>query len=162
MKYCDTPRGAAAVAQANVMLRRFARWAQADAWLTDPHQTPEIDALFARGGVVRAFAEAKTRPTLTLHGLHEFQSLLISANKIQALVDVTSLLYGVGLVVVGLEDAGVYWTVCRDGVRSQSMPPEPRRTQANIYGGEKVDHVVYLPTSTMRIWSQTCPFRSDQ
>ena len=100
MKYCDTPRGAAAVAQANVMLGRFARWAQADVWLTDPHQTPAVDALFARGGVVRAFAEAKTRPTLTLHGLHEFQSLLISANKIQALVNVTSIVYGLTVLTV--------------------------------------------------------------
>ncbi len=149
------------MAQSDVMLHRFARWAQAEVWLTDPHQTSEVDALFARNGVVRAFAEAKTRPTLTLHSLHEFQSLLISANKIEALVNVTSLLYGVGLVVVGLADAGVYWTVCRDGVRSQPLPTEPRRTQANIYGGEKSDHVVYLSTDTMHKWSATCPFRSE-
>ena len=159
MKVCETPRGRDVNAQNVVMLRRFAGWASSDLCLTHQTRTVPIDALFVRAGVVCACAEAKTRPTMNLAGLRARGSLLLSANKLPPLLHVSGGLYVVGLVVIGLSDVGVFWEVCRDGVLTQPLAaPEIRTTQDTVYGGTKQDAVVYLPLTTMRFWSRTCPY----
>lgn len=148
---CLTPTGRAWIARQRATVDRCAREWDADAIITDDRSAAPVDALFSRGATLLAVAEVKTR-TMTLAALRDRQSYLVTLEKLIEGRELARVLRVPYLLIVGLDDAVVYWTVS-DGAGewrvSFTMARTP--TAATCNGGAALRANAYLRLDVMKV-----------
>lgn len=109
---CVTKRGRASLGQQAEVLRAVAETWALEVWQTPPELAADVDAIFARDGVVVAVAEVKARD-MGADDLMEFGSYLVTADKLQRGMAVAKALRVPFLLIVGLmrDERVVYWKI---------------------------------------------------
>jgi len=116
-----------------------------------------VDAIFSREGVICAVAEIKWRaPSLTFSSLHRLNSYLITHRKLQRGRVAARLLRVPYIVVAGLADADVWWTVADlSGRWVEKVHVAKTTTQRTINGGRVLRWNAYIPLTHMRALAHT-------
>jgi hypothetical protein len=139
------------------LLGAFAERFKAQLVATPPTVTAPIDGLLTRRGELVAVAEAKTRTSYDLPAIERFGTYLVTAEKLQQLVQVGGLLGVPSFVVTELSDcARLYWQVGdAGGARVMDWEERPTRTLATSVGAETVVRVnAFLPLDRAVLWGQ--------
>jgi hypothetical protein len=156
MTDCDTPRGRVAIGHEREIAERAAL-----AWASDVTMTGEgestdvapVDALYARNGRLQAVAEIKWRgESLDLAALQRLGSYLITYRKLRHGRVAGRLLHVPYLLIVGLADADVWWTISgADGTWREQPRVEATVTQQTINGGSIRRRNAYLSLDRMQM-----------
>jgi hypothetical protein len=156
MTDCATPRGRIAVGHERDIAERAAR-----AWASEVTMTgggaatdvAPVDALFSRNGRLQAVAEIKWRgESLDLAALQRLGSYLITYRKLRHGRLAGRLLHVPYLLLVGLADADVWWTISEaDGTWREQPRVEWTVTQQTINGGSIRRRNGYLPLDHMQV-----------
>ena len=160
MTDCASPRGKVAILHEQRIAARMAHAWRAEVVMTgtgDAYDIAAVDAIFSRAGVICAVAEIKWRaPSLTFTSLHRFGSYLITHRKLQRGRVAARLLRVPYLVVAGLADADVWWTVADlSGRWVENVHVAKTTTQRTINGGTVLRWNAYIPLTHMRALAHT-------
>ena len=160
MTDCASPLGRVASWHERQIAARMARAWHAEVVMTgkgNPDDIAAVDAIFSREGVICAVAEIKWRaPSLTFSSLHRLNSYLITHRKLQRGRVAARLLRVPYLVVAGLADADVWWTVADlSGRWVENVHVAKTTTQRTINGGTVLRWNAYIPLTHMRALAHT-------
>jgi hypothetical protein len=158
MMDCDTPRGRVAIGYEREIAERAALVWASDVTMTGGGAATDVapvDALFARHGRLEAVAEIKWRgggDILSLAGLRQYGSYLITYRKLRHGRLAGRLLHVPYLLIVGLSDADVWWTISdADGAWREQPRVEWTVTQRTINGGVARRRNAYLALDNMQV-----------
>ena len=161
---CNTPVGRAWIARQHQIVDVCKTIFRCEAVTTFDDGDAPVDVLFARRNTLIAVAEIKNR-ALTLAGLNGFGSYVVTLEKLlrgRAIAQVLRVPY---VLVVGLTDAVVHWTVTdARGDWLIDFDVAHTATQATCNGGSAVRANAYLQLGAMKVHPlpETTPDAGDR